>query len=87
MCKVPKQIIATVWFLTIMLSILYPSHAALAADIDSTDKWAWSTNAGWNNFKPTIGSGVSVYADHLEGYAWAENIGWINLTLPPVVVQ
>ena len=66
MCKVPKQIIATVWFLTIMLSILYPSHAALAADIDSTDKWAWSTNAGWNNFKPTIGSGVSVYADHLE---------------------
>jgi hypothetical protein len=74
MCKVPKQIIATVWFLTIILSILYTPHAALAADIDSTDKWAWSTNAGWNNFKPAT-VGVSVYDDHLEGYAWAENIG------------
>ncbi|MBV5322839.1 MAG: hypothetical protein JZU60_03280 [Ilumatobacteraceae bacterium] len=78
MYKIPKQIITTVWFLTIILSILYPLHAALAANIDSTNKWAWSTNAGWNNFEPTNG-GVSVYPDHLEGYAWAENIGWIRL--------
>ena len=55
----------------------YTPHAAWA-NIDGTDKWAWSTNAGWLNFKDTNG-GASVYADHLEGYVWAENIGWIRL--------
>ncbi len=39
---------------------------------------AWSTNAGWLNFKDTNG-GASVHADHLEGYVWAENVGWIRL--------
>ena len=51
---------------------------AATGNIDPTDKYAWSTNAGWINFNPTHG-GVTVYADHLEGYAWAENIGWIRL--------
>jgi hypothetical protein len=54
------------------------AQAAPASNIDPTDKWAWSTNAGWINFAPTHG-GVMVYADHLEGYAWAENVGWIRL--------
>ena len=49
-----------------------------AGNIDSLNKWAWGTNAGWINFNPSNG-GVSVCADHLEGYAWAENIGWIKL--------
>ena len=51
---------------------------AATGNIDSTDKWAWGTNAGWINFRPEHG-GVTVYSDHLEGYAWAENIGWIRL--------
>jgi hypothetical protein len=47
-------------------------------------KWAWSTNAGWINFAPTVPNGafmdgVAVYPDHLEGFAWAENAGWIRL--------
>ena len=46
--------------------------------ISQTDKWAWSTNAGWINFRPPNG-GVTVYGDHLEGYAWNENVGWIRL--------
>ena len=49
-----------------------------AGNIDSVNKWAWSTNAGWINFNPANG-GVTVCADHLEGYAWGENIGWIRL--------
>jgi hypothetical protein len=49
-----------------------------AGSIDSTNKWAWSTNAGWINFNPSQG-GVTVCADHLEGYAWAENLGWMRL--------
>ncbi|MCP4361442.1 MAG: hypothetical protein GY796_25810 [Chloroflexi bacterium] len=51
---------------------------AQAATIDPTNKWAWSTNAGWVNFNDANGS-VDVYADHLEGYAWAENVGWIRM--------
>ncbi|GAK55384.1 secreted protein [Candidatus Vecturithrix granuli] len=47
-------------------------------NISATDKYAWSENAGWLNFRPTHG-GVTVYPDHLEGYAWAENIGWVRL--------
>jgi hypothetical protein len=49
-----------------------------ASNIDATNKYAWSTNAGWVNFSPANG-GVTVATDHLEGYAWAENIGWLKL--------
>ena len=51
---------------------------AQTGNIDPTNKWAWGTNVGWINFRPSDG-GVTVYSDHLEGYAWAENIGWIRL--------
>jgi hypothetical protein len=54
------------------------AQAAPGSNIDPSDKWAWSANAGWIDFNPTHG-GVTVYADHLEGYAWAENVGWIRL--------
>ena len=52
---------------------------AHAANIDSTNKYAWGTNVGWISFNPAHGGGVTVYSDHLEGYAWAENVGWIRL--------
>ncbi len=47
-------------------------------NIIDTDKYAWSENSGWINFRPSYG-GVTVYDDYLSGYAWAENIGWIKL--------
>jgi len=51
---------------------------AAEGNVHETDKYAWSENTGWINFRPAHG-GVSVYATHLEGYAWGENIGWIKL--------
>jgi hypothetical protein len=81
--KAPKQIIATVWFLVVMLGILYIPQAAWAAGIDSAAKYAWSTNVGWINFNPTVGGAVAVYGDHLEGYIWAENVPIRMLTTPP----
>ncbi|MCP5010475.1 MAG: hypothetical protein GY942_10885, partial [Aestuariibacter sp.] len=57
-----------------LVSVVYA-----AGNIDSKNKWAWAGNAGWLNFNPTHGGGVTVYDDHLEGYAWAENIGWVRL--------
>ena len=46
--------------------------------IDTTEKWAWSENARWLNFRPTHG-GVTVHDTHLSGYAWSESLGWIKL--------
>ena len=51
---------------------------AAAASISLSDKYAWSENAGWLNFRPTTG-GVTVNPTHLSGYAWQENIGWLKL--------
>jgi len=52
--------------------------AASEGNISETEKYAWSENAGWINFRPTHG-GVTVLDTYLSGYAWAENIGWIKL--------
>jgi len=46
--------------------------------IDSSNKYAWSENAGWINFGTTQGN-VIVTASELTGYAWSENLGWISL--------
>ena len=59
------------------LPLAKPASAA-EGNIDATEKYAWSENAGWVNLRPTHG-GVTVHDTHLSGYAWAENIGWIKL--------
>ncbi|OAD23483.1 conserved hypothetical protein, secreted, partial [Candidatus Thiomargarita nelsonii] len=64
--------------LIMMLIMLSTLEAFAASNIDPNNKHAWSTNAGWIDFRTNHG-GVTVYPDHLEGYAWAENIGWIQL--------
>ncbi len=52
--------------------------SATAAYINSIDKYSWSENSGWINFRPPHG-GVTVNADHLTGYSWHENSGWLKL--------
>ena len=66
-------------FAALILAILGMYQIVSAAGIDPVAKWAWSTNAGWINFNPTVGGNVAVYGDHLEGYIWAENVGWIRM--------
>jgi hypothetical protein len=65
----------------LVLALFGLARVVLGSNIDTTDKWAWSTNAGWINFNPQcLGcEGVTVHSDHLEGYAWGENLGWIRL--------
>lgn len=51
----------------------------MAADyINSSNKFAWSENSGWANFRSAHG-GVTVSVDHLSGHAWLENLGWLKL--------
>ncbi|NOR68276.1 MAG: hypothetical protein GQ532_01030 [Methylomarinum sp.] len=60
----------------LLFAVLSPPLAA--DDISGADKYAWSENTGWFNFKSTH-EPVTVHDDHLEGYVWAENVGWIRL--------
>jgi hypothetical protein len=46
---------------------------------DTGSQYAYSENAGWFNFEPNQGPGVTVSFAKLTGYVWGENIGWINL--------
>jgi len=64
--------------LLVAAAVVTVCATAQTGNIDPANKWAWGTNVGWINFRPTDG-GVTVYEDHLEGYAWGENIGWIRL--------
>lgn len=54
------------------------ASAQTTGNIEPTDKSAWTTGAGWINFRPVNG-GASVFPDHLEGFVWSENAGWIRL--------
>lgn len=53
-----------------------------AGNIDTSDKYAWSSHIGWLNFSPTHGGVTVVKAGahgYLKGFVWAENVGWIKL--------
>lgn len=54
------------------------SESQSGSNIDPVERWAWGTNIGWLNMRPTDG-GVTVFIDHLEGWAWGENVGWVRL--------
>jgi len=43
----------------IVLCLLGLAQVVMGSNIDPTDKYAWSTNAGWINFAPTHG-GVTI---------------------------
>ncbi|MEO5332347.1 MAG: tandem-95 repeat protein, partial [Magnetococcus sp. YQC-5] len=65
------------WLSFLWILFPWPLFAATWG-ISNTNKYAWSENAGWINFRPDQG-GVKIFPDHLEGFAWGENIGWIEL--------
>ena len=77
--SIPSSKNLRVFLLTLAVLGLHAAPApAAVTNIDAVEKYAWSENAGWVNFRPTDG-GARVYGDHLEGFAWAENLGWIQL--------
>lgn len=67
------------WWALGMATLLTGAMVQAAGNIDPTSHFVWSENAGWVNFAPEHGGGVTVSSTHLSGYAWAENIGWIKL--------
>ena len=60
-------------------ALLIAAAPAAAGNIMGTGAYAWAENAGWINFTPNAGPGVTVAASTVSGYAWSENFGWISL--------
>ena len=54
------------------------SASATDGTIVNTNKYAWSTKAGWINFAPTNGN-IHITDSAITGYAWSDLYGWINL--------
>src|SRR5204862_6202003 len=69
------------------LPALAASTALAQSDVDLTNKYNWSENAGFLNWRdagtPAASQGVRFSAPHgpsfLSGYIWGGNIGWINV--------
>jgi hypothetical protein len=57
--------------------------AAQSSNIDSTDKFCFTENTGWLNWRdggiPQGSQGALIRGTFLSGFIWGENIGWINL--------
>lgn len=62
-------------------AVLLTQVAQAASTINSTNKFAYSANAGWINFRhdqPTSPSGISFDEFFLSGFAYGANCGWID---------
>lgn len=46
--------------------------------IDSTNRYAWTENAGWLDFGGSLGA-VAITDSALSGYAFSETLGWLSL--------
>jgi hypothetical protein len=63
--------------------VLVPSAGVCAPSTFTSDddRFAWSANLGWIEFRPerpAPGDGVRVHDSFLAGYAWSANAGWIH---------
>lgn len=65
--------------LTALIALLLPSVILATTNIDSTNRYAWSENAGWIDFGSSQGN-VVLSDTALTGYAWSETMGWISLS-------
>jgi hypothetical protein len=63
-----------------LASLAFASSALAQSNIDATNKFAWSENCGWTNWRDAnaTSQGVQVNPTYLEGFVWGENVGWIN---------
>ena len=54
--------------------------ASAQSNIDPTNKFGWTENCGWTNWRDANAGaqGVVVGPTFLRGFIWGENVGWIN---------
>ena len=64
--------------------VLAASSTVLAqSNISSVQKYDWSENAGWLNWRdsgsPLAAQGARISTSIMSGFVWSENVGYINL--------
>lgn len=60
--------------------LVWEGQSILAqSTISPADRYAYSANAGWVDFRPSAADGVRVTETYLSGKAYAANFGWIDL--------
>ncbi len=61
--------------------------ALAQSNVDAANKYCWSENAGWLNWRdagsPPGAQGVKYVYTYFTGFAWAENLGYVNFGLSP----
>ncbi|MBC7771329.1 MAG: hypothetical protein H7210_02425 [Pyrinomonadaceae bacterium] len=59
------------------------SPALAQSNVSAINKFSWSENCGWMNWRdagaPQGSQGAHFRSTFLAGFVWCENIGWINL--------
>ena len=55
--------------------------ARAQSDIDPVNKFSWSENCGWMNWRDAnnAAQGVRTHTTFLSGFIWGENTGWVNV--------
>lgn len=61
-----------------LLALLLGNQSFAQSTISGTDRYAYSANAGWIDFRPSASNGVRLTETYLSGYAYSGNIGWIH---------
>ena len=75
--RIFKALFALVPIISVFIRL--PGEASTL--VDSSNRFAWSENAGWINAAPTNSEGCIHFdgtSGHMTGYAWCENVGWIK---------
>jgi len=75
------QTAATRVAMTSLTALSFPAAGLAQSNIDPVDKWSWSENIGFMNWRDADGGaqGAVVGLGFLSGFVWGENIGWLNL--------
>lgn len=55
-----------------------PLNASAQSTISTIEKYAYSANSGWIDFRPSLPDGSQVFDSAISGYAYAANLGWIH---------
>lgn len=74
---IPRPIIACL----LLGTFLAPGYSRAESNVHSVNKFSWSENCGWMNWRDADGgaAGVTVTETFLSGYVWLENAGWLNV--------
>lgn len=66
------------------LALWLAGAPALAqSNVTPANKYSWSENCGWMNWRdggaPAGAQGARLYSTYLSGFVWGEHLGWVNL--------